>query len=120
MNGCNTDFHPCPLGGDTEGNFGLNPGGILKVKKDLDREDISVYSIIVKASSHRNWVPPRDQRSARGRALDPSHDPTLQEIRIYLEDINDQPPRFTKLEYTAGTVHTTGVGVCVSMCMCVN
>lgn len=36
-------------------------------------------------------------------ALDPSRDPTLQEVRIYLEDINDQPPRFTKLEYTAGT-----------------
>uniref|UniRef100_A0A8C7FVV4 Cadherin-23 n=1 Tax=Oncorhynchus kisutch TaxID=8019 RepID=A0A8C7FVV4_ONCKI len=97
-------------GGDTEGNFGLNPGGILKVKKDLDREDISVYSIIVKASSHRNWVPPRDQRSARGRALDPSHDPTLQEIRIYLEDINDQPPRFTKLEYTAGVAADAKVG----------
>uniref|UniRef100_A0A8C7LMU9 Cadherin-23 n=1 Tax=Oncorhynchus mykiss TaxID=8022 RepID=A0A8C7LMU9_ONCMY len=110
MNGCNTDCHPCPLGGDTEGNFGLNPGGILKVKKDLDREDISVYSIIVKASSHRNWVPPRDQRSARGRSLDPSQDPTLQEIRICLEDINDQPPRFTKLEYTAGVAADAKVG----------
>ncbi|CAB1343305.1 unnamed protein product [Coregonus sp. 'balchen'] len=98
------------VGGDTEGNFGLNPEGILKVKKDLDREDISVYSIIVKASSHRNWVPPRDQRSARGSALDPSHDPTLQEIRIYLEDINDQPPRFTKLEYTAGVAADAKVG----------
>ncbi|CDQ66979.1 unnamed protein product [Oncorhynchus mykiss] len=97
-------------GGDTEGNFGLNPGGILKVKKDLDREDISVYSIIVKASSHRNWVPPRDQRSARGRSLDPSQDPTLQEIRICLEDINDQPPRFTKLEYTAGVAADAKVG----------
>ncbi|XP_071009786.1 cadherin-23 [Oncorhynchus clarkii lewisi] len=97
-------------GGDSEGNFGLNPGGILKVKKDLDREDISVYSIIVKASSHRNWVPPRDQRSARGRSLDPSQDPTLQEIRIYLEDINDQPPRFTKLEYTAGVAADAKVG----------
>lgn len=36
-------------------------------------------------------------------ALDPIRDPTLQEVRIYLEDINDQPPRFTKVEYTAGT-----------------
>ena len=93
------------IGGDTEDNFGLSPGGVLKVKKDLDREDISVYSIIIKASSHRNWAPARGQRSAWGRELDPSRDPTLQEIRIYLEDINDQPPRFTKLEYTTGTVH---------------
>uniref|UniRef100_A0A8C8FMF7 Cadherin domain-containing protein n=1 Tax=Oncorhynchus tshawytscha TaxID=74940 RepID=A0A8C8FMF7_ONCTS len=97
-------------GGDTEGNFGLSPGGVLKVKKDLDREDISVYSIIIKASSHRNWAPARGQRSAWGRALDPSRDPTLQEVRIYLEDINDQPPRFTKLEYTTGVAADAKVG----------
>ncbi|KAK6328963.1 hypothetical protein J4Q44_G00009410 [Coregonus suidteri] len=97
-------------GGDTEGNFGLSPGGILKVKKDLDREDISVYSIIVKASSQRNWALAGGQRSAWGRALDPSRDPTLQEVRIYLEDINDQPPRFTKLEYTTGVAADAKVG----------
>uniref|UniRef100_A0A4W5Q4X2 Cadherin-23 n=1 Tax=Hucho hucho TaxID=62062 RepID=A0A4W5Q4X2_9TELE len=97
-------------GGDIEGNFGLTPEGVLKVKKDLDREDISVYSIIVKASSHRNWAPARGQRSAWGRALDPSRDPTLQEVRIYLEDINDQPPRFTKLEYTTGVAADAKVG----------
>lgn len=74
------------------------------MKKDLDREEIPVYAVIVKASSNRNWTPPRGQRSLRHRvALDPSRDPTLQEVRIYLEDVNDQPPRFTKLEYTAGT-----------------
>ncbi|XP_072533494.1 cadherin-23 [Salminus brasiliensis] len=97
-------------GGDTEGNFALSVAGVLRVKKDLDREDIPVYSIIVKASSNRNWSPPRGQRSQRNRALDPSRDPTLQEVRIYLEDINDQPPRFTKLEYTAGVAADAKVG----------
>ncbi|XP_036431204.1 cadherin-23-like [Colossoma macropomum] len=97
-------------GGDTEGNFGLSVAGVLRVKKDLDREEIPVYSIIVKASSNRNWSPPRGQRSQRNRALDPSRDPTLQEVRIYLEDINDQPPRFTKLEYTAGVAADAKVG----------
>uniref|UniRef100_A0AAR2J7Y9 Cadherin-23 n=1 Tax=Pygocentrus nattereri TaxID=42514 RepID=A0AAR2J7Y9_PYGNA len=97
-------------GGDTEGNFGLSVAGVLRVKKDLDREDIPMYSIIVKASSNRNWSPPRGQRSQRYRALDPSRDPTLQEVRIYLEDINDQPPRFTKLEYTAGVAADAKVG----------
>ncbi|GAA6091168.1 cadherin-23 isoform X1, partial [Tachysurus ichikawai] len=98
-------------GGDTEGNFGLSVTGVLRVKKDLDREEIPVYSIIVKASSNRNWTPPRGQRSQRNRvALDPSRDPTLQEVRIYLEDINDQPPRFTKLEYTAGVAADAKVG----------
>lgn len=76
--------------------------GVLRVKKDLDREEIPVYSIIVKASSNRNWSPPKGQRSQRAQVLDPSRDPTLQEVRIFLEDINDQSPRFTKMEYTAG------------------
>ncbi|KAJ8014075.1 hypothetical protein DPEC_G00036490 [Dallia pectoralis] len=80
-------------GGDPEGNFGLNPSGVLRVKKVLDREYIPVYSIIVKASSRKDWTPSR-----RDYTLDPSQ----QEVRIYLEDINDQPPRFTKQEYTAG------------------
>ncbi|XP_046692113.1 cadherin-23 isoform X2 [Silurus meridionalis] len=98
-------------GGDIEGNFGLSVAGVLRVKKDLDREEIQVYAVIVKASSNRNWMPLRGQRSQRNRlALDPSRDPTLQEVRIYLEDINDQPPRFTKLEYTAGVAADAKVG----------
>ncbi|KAG7462693.1 hypothetical protein MATL_G00187450 [Megalops atlanticus] len=96
--------------GDRENNFGLSPAGVLRVKKDLDREEIPVYSIIVKASSNRNWTPPQGQRSSRARSLNPSLDPTLQEVRIYLEDINDQPPRFTKLEYTAGVAADAKVG----------
>ncbi|KAA0718279.1 Cadherin-23 Otocadherin [Triplophysa tibetana] len=97
-------------GGDSEGNFGLSMAGVLRFKKDLDREEIPMYSIIVKASSNRNWSPPRGQRSQRAQALDPSRDPTLQEVRIYLEDINDQSPRFTKLEYTAGVAADAKVG----------
>uniref|UniRef100_A0A671QN41 Cadherin-23-like n=1 Tax=Sinocyclocheilus anshuiensis TaxID=1608454 RepID=A0A671QN41_9TELE len=97
-------------GGDTMGNFGMSVAGVLQVKKDLDREEIPVYSIIVKASSNRNWSPPRGQRSQRAQVLDPSRDPTLQEVRIFLEDINDQSPRFTKMEYTAGVAADAKVG----------
>ncbi|ROK15721.1 Cadherin-23 [Anabarilius grahami] len=97
-------------GGDTEGNFGMSVAGVLRVKKDLDREEIPVYSIIVKASSNRNWSPPKGQRSQRAQVLDPSRDPTLQEVRIFLEDINDQSPRFTKMEYTAGVAADAKVG----------
>ncbi|XP_019902910.3 cadherin-23 isoform X4 [Esox lucius] len=95
--GANAVVYYFIAGGNPEGNFGLSPGGVLRVKKDLDREYIALYSIIVKASSRRDWTPGR-----RDSSLDPKFDPTLQEVRIYLEDINDQPPRFTKLEYTAG------------------
>ncbi|XP_051506956.1 cadherin-23-like isoform X2 [Myxocyprinus asiaticus] len=97
-------------GGDSEGNFGMSVAGVLRVKKELDREYIPLYSIIVKASSNRNWSPPRGQRSQRIKLLDPSRDPTLQEVRIFLDDINDQPPRFTKPEYTSGVAANAKVG----------
>ncbi|TRY86763.1 hypothetical protein DNTS_008300 [Danionella cerebrum] len=97
-------------GGNAEGNFALSVTGVLRVKKDLDREEIPMYSIIVKASSNRNWSPPRGQRSQRIQLLNPTLDPTLQEVRIFLEDINDQSPRFTKLEYTAGVAADAKVG----------
>ncbi|XP_067408764.1 cadherin-23 isoform X1 [Emydura macquarii macquarii] len=87
--------------GNRENNFKLSPVGKLQVLRDLDRETEPYYSIIVKASSNRNWSSPRGHKAARIQALDPSTDTTLQEFRIFLDDINDQPPRFSKSEYTA-------------------
>lgn len=101
-----------PAGGNSDGNFGLSLDGELKLYRDLDREEIPVYSIIIKASSNKSWTPPRAQRAARTRILDPSHDPSLLEVQIELEDINDQTPRFTKMEYTAGTPYS-----CVCLCV---
>lgn len=97
-------FPSLPVGGNSDGNFGLSLEGELKLHKDLDREEIPVYSIIIKASSNRSWTPPRGQRAARAKALDPARDPSLLEVHIELEDINDQKPRFTKAEYTAGNL----------------
>lgn len=87
-----------PPAGNAEKNFHLQPDGRLLVLQDLDRERESVFSFIVKASSNRSWTPPRGPSPA----LDLVTDLTLQEVRVVLEDINDQPPRFTKAEYTAG------------------
>lgn len=70
--------------------------------KNLDREKEPYYSLIVKASSNRYWSARKAMRAERIQSFDPSTDSTLQEVKIYLEDINDQPPRFTKTEYTAG------------------
>ncbi|XP_039337151.1 cadherin-23 isoform X16 [Mauremys reevesii] len=96
--------------GNRENNFKLSQEGKLQVLRDLDRETEPYYSITVKASSNRNWTPPRGHRAARIQALDPSTDTTLQEVRIFLDDINDQPPRFSKSEYTAGVATDAKVG----------
>ncbi|XP_041116855.1 cadherin-23-like isoform X4 [Polyodon spathula] len=97
-------------GGDGRNNFQLTRDGVLRVTKDMDREVTPFYSFIVKASSNRSWSPPRGQRSSRQRALNPSTDPTLQEVRVFLEDINDQSPVFLKPEYTAGVAANAKVG----------
>ncbi|KAF0874469.1 CAD23 protein, partial [Crocuta crocuta] len=92
--------------GNEEKNFHLQPDGRLLVLRDLDREREALFSFIVKASSNRSWTPPRGPSPA----LDLGTDLTLQEVRVVLEDINDQPPRFTKAEYTAGVATDAKVG----------
>uniref|UniRef100_A0A8C2MKT5 Cadherin-23 n=1 Tax=Cricetulus griseus TaxID=10029 RepID=A0A8C2MKT5_CRIGR len=92
--------------GNEDKNFHLQPDGRLLVLRDLDREKEAVFSFIVKASSNRSWTPPRGPSPA----LDLLTDLTLQEVRVVLEDINDQPPRFTKAEYTAGVATDAKVG----------
>ncbi|KAK2504422.1 hypothetical protein MC885_006355, partial [Smutsia gigantea] len=92
--------------GNEEKNFHLQPDGRLLVLRDLDREHEAIFSFIVKASSNRSWTPLRGP----SLALDLVTDLTLQEVRVVLEDINDQPPRFTKAEYTAGVATDAKVG----------
>ncbi|XP_053927221.1 cadherin-23 isoform X2 [Cuculus canorus] len=96
--------------GNRESNFQLSREGKLQVLRDLDREKEPFYSIIVKASSQKNWSPPRGQQMDRAQSWDLSGDLTLQEVRIFLDDINDQSPQFTKSEYTAGVATDAKVG----------
>uniref|UniRef100_A0AAV2JL38 Cadherin domain-containing protein n=1 Tax=Knipowitschia caucasica TaxID=637954 RepID=A0AAV2JL38_KNICA len=97
-------------GKNTDGNFALSLDGELRLTKDLDREETPSFTIIVKASSNKSWTPPRGSRASQPRNLDPARDPSLLEVRIILEDINDQTPRFTKAEYTAGVATNAKVG----------
>ncbi|XP_078716087.1 cadherin-23 [Lampetra fluviatilis] len=113
-----------------EGNkFNLSRWGLLVVLSDLDREVSPYYAVIVKASSNPNWNPavaararqalasPFQAQAAQaaqavttGPEFDPSKDRTLREVRVYLEDINDQWPVFTNHEYTAGVAVDAKVG----------
>lgn len=99
-----------PTAGNDDKNFHLQPDGRLLVLRDLDREKEALFSFIVKASSNHSWAPPRGPSPA----LDLLTDLTLQEVRVVLEDINDQPPRFTKAEYTAGAGTSRGLRVWVA------
>ncbi|KAM5240457.1 cadherin-23 isoform 1-T1 [Hipposideros larvatus] len=92
--------------GNEEMNFQLLPDGRLLVLRDLDREREALFSFIVKASSNRSWTPPRGPSPD----LDLVNDLSLQEVRVVIEDINDQPPRFTKAEYTAGVATDAKMG----------
>ncbi|NXN10050.1 CAD23 protein, partial [Indicator maculatus] len=96
--------------GNQESNFQLSREGKLQVLQDLDREKEPFYSIIVKASSQRNWSAPQGQQGSEAHPWDPIGDLTLQEVRIFLDDINDQSPQFTKSEYTAGVATDAKVG----------
>eukprot|EP00058_Branchiostoma_floridae_P024852 XP_002610342.1 hypothetical protein BRAFLDRAFT_72456 [Branchiostoma floridae] len=85
--------------GGNEGKFFLldKQTGILSVHRDLDRETKPVHTLLIKASSDPDYQVPRQRR----RVIDVS-DSSLQQLVIEVEDINDQPPRFTRKQYTAG------------------
>ncbi|XP_078579310.1 cadherin-23-like isoform X3 [Branchiostoma floridae x Branchiostoma japonicum] len=85
--------------GGNEGKFFLldKQTGILSVHRDLDRETKPVHTLLIKASSDADYQVPRQRR----RVIDVS-DSSLQQLVIEVEDINDQPPRFTRKQYTAG------------------
>ncbi|XP_019635319.1 PREDICTED: cadherin-23-like [Branchiostoma belcheri] len=85
--------------GGNEGKFFLldKETGILSVHRDLDRETKPVHTLLIKATSDADYEVPRQRR----RVIDVS-DSSLQQLVIEVEDINDQPPRFTRKQYTAG------------------
>uniref|UniRef100_A0A8C4RAT2 Cadherin-related 23 n=1 Tax=Eptatretus burgeri TaxID=7764 RepID=A0A8C4RAT2_EPTBU len=83
--------------GNEDGSLHMDHLGRMTILHDLDREKQPFISVLVKASSNPAWQP-RFQVGPWETVSDAS----LQELRIFLEDINDQWPRFVKDEYTAG------------------
>eukprot|EP00058_Branchiostoma_floridae_P001616 XP_002587104.1 hypothetical protein BRAFLDRAFT_130106 [Branchiostoma floridae] len=91
------------VGGDPSGYFDLNKNtGEIKTTRTFDREAEASYTLVVKASNNASYtVPGGSRRRKRDIAYDPA-DPTLQEVIIEIGDQNDEAPKFTKKEYTAG------------------
>ncbi|KAK2093303.1 Cadherin-23 [Saguinus oedipus] len=57
-------------------------------------------------SSNHSWTPPHGPSPS----LNLVADLMLQEVHVVLQDINDQPPCFTKAEYTAGVATDAKLG----------
>ncbi|XP_070545615.1 cadherin-23-like [Ptychodera flava] len=77
------------IGGDDDDQFNLDKyTRELTVKDHLDREEIHLYELIVKADDDEDWTDP-----AGGTDFD-FDDTSLNLVKVYIDDINDSPPSF--------------------------
>ncbi|XP_078459193.1 protocadherin Fat 1-like isoform X2 [Lampetra planeri] len=73
------------VGGDQEERFAVDEvSGTLRVRRELDREKVSGYSLTVRATD--NGTPPRSADVL---------------VNVDISDINDNPPSFSEQSYTA-------------------
>lgn len=68
----------------------------LRLLVELDRETASYYDLTIKATSNCNY-----QSSGLPVPMT-AKDHSLMQVMVIVQDINDNPPRFTRKEYTAG------------------
>ena len=88
------------VGGNDDGIFELEPlERELFLTKVLDREKKSKYELIVKATEEclrqPNWL------SSSSIPFD-GNDDSLLKVTIYINDVNDNPPKFTRAMFTGG------------------
>ena len=88
------------VGGDDEGTFQLLAAEHeLVTTRELDRESRSNYSLVVRASEDCPYVTP-DTRET-GVQFDQTDDSLLL-VRVFVNDIDDNPPFFTRSVFTGG------------------
>ncbi|CDQ67310.1 unnamed protein product [Oncorhynchus mykiss] len=74
------------VGGNTGDVFGIFPDGQLYIKAELDREVQDRYDLVLVATD---------------RAVEPLSASVNAKVQVYIQDINDNPPKFTKDIYQA-------------------
>uniref|UniRef100_A0A4W3IWA4 FAT atypical cadherin 3a n=1 Tax=Callorhinchus milii TaxID=7868 RepID=A0A4W3IWA4_CALMI len=80
----NAQIHFSIVNGDQDNSFNINPvTGLIKVNKQLDREQVSGYSLTVQAKDSGT----------------PSMSSTVT-VNVDVSDINDNPPEFTPANYS--------------------
>ncbi|CDQ61205.1 unnamed protein product [Oncorhynchus mykiss] len=72
--------------GNTANVFGIFPDGQLYIKAELDREVQDRYNLVLVATD---------------RAVEPLSASVNAKVQVYIQDINDNPPKFTKDIYQA-------------------
>lgn len=72
--------------GDPQGHFTISKDGVLKTKKDLDRETHSFYNLVVTVN---DLAPPPMARFT-----------STAQVSVILLDVNDCPPTFTSQKMT--------------------
>ncbi|XP_074840113.1 protocadherin Fat 3 isoform X2 [Carettochelys insculpta] len=93
----NGQIHFSIVNGDRDNEFSVNPVlGIIKVKKKLDRERVSGYSLVIQASDSGN--PPLSSSVT---------------VNIDISDVNDNSPVFTPANYTAVIQENKPVGTSI-------
>ncbi|XP_070544684.1 uncharacterized protein [Ptychodera flava] len=87
--GSNAENYYFLIGGDGHEQFTLNKyTRQLTVKEQLDREEKHLYELVVKADDDENWSGPTSTPSGS------YNDTTLNLVKVYIDDVNDNPPRF--------------------------
>lgn len=75
--------------------------GTLMANISFDRETTSQYSLLIRATNDPDYYLKKKERRLRD-VIDA--DRSVAHVKITILDINDNPPRFEKNEYFAGTV----------------
>lgn len=91
--GVNAEIVYSVAGGDPKDQFEIDNNGTIGTKRTLDREDIEMYTLIIRAS---------DKGS-------PVHSETVQ-VNITILDVNDNNPVFGSSAYTVAVPEDTAIG----------